>query len=566
MPEKQTSISETKTEPEVKTGLGTALLVSKDFRVLYWIVLVFLILLAGFLISQGVYTIYYSRVRNPFLPPELQTSYTSGVLYLAAGVVVTIVALTLRQLRTYLVHVREEAEAKIKSVEFGKLKEGDFEKVDEILQIRDEKAQADYERNRSDAFLITSFEMSGVDFFGDCRWEPQPGVNVLLGRNGYGKSLILRSVAALLQKNIPASGDLFDAASDEAFLQLNLQRNGKPETIQRVRRRFTNALGQIPILAIPDSRFVSRNTIDIKANVDEALDLGQSGAKHFLEHLPYGEMMDMLFTELCLDYLEKRSFDQPGFHLLEKALEKLTGDKFRFDSVERVGRTAFHLYVITEGNPRPLPIQYASQGTLSVLGVLGIIRSYLRDLYPDTNDESELLKKPAVILIDELDAHLHPIWQQRLNEILRDNFPNTQFILTAHSPLVVAGCWSSEVVVLRKGSDGFELQRVDRDFIGSSAEDIFKTIFEIEQIDQSFLVLASRATSGFYNQERIAELEKKDQLTELEHREFARLVREESMIRRAAEVKAEKQDDANRVLKLEARINALQDKLNETTK
>jgi hypothetical protein len=349
-------------------------------------------------------------------------------------------------------------------------------------------------------------------------------------------------------------------------LKLNLQRNGQPETVERVRRRFTNSLGQIPILAIPDSRFVNRNTIEIKTNTDEELDLGQFGAKHFLEQLPYGEMMGVLFTELCLDYLEKRSFDQPGFRLLEASLGRLTGDQFRFASVERVGRTAFHMFVSSEGNPRPVPIQYASQGTLSVLGVLGIIRAYLRDLYPDCNDESELLKKPAIILIDELDAHLHPLWQQRLNSILRENFPNTQFILTAHSPLIVAGCWNSEVVVLRKREGKFELQQVERDFIGSSAEEVLKAIFDIEQIDESFLALAGRATRGFYNQKRIAELETKKPLTDLEQREYARLVRDEGMIRRAAEVKVEHQDDADQVLKLEARINALQDELKATTK
>jgi len=350
MPEILTG-SETKPEPDVKMGLGPTLLVGKDFRNLYWSIVGFLFLVGGFLCGQGFYNLYAWRNRNPYL--EERPSLASAVLYIAGGVLVMILALTLRQLRNYLVHVREETVAKIKSVELSKLREEDFEKVDEILQIRDEKAQADYERNRSDAFLITSFEMRDVDFFGDCRWEPRPGVNVLLGRNGYGKSLILRSVAALLQKNIAASGELFYDKSNKSFLQLDVQRNGKPETIQRISRRFASSSGQIPILAIPDSRFVSRNNIEIKATVDEALDLGQSGAKHFLEHLPYGEMLSMLFTEMCLDYWEKRSFDQPGFRLLEASLETLTGDQFRFDSVERVGRTAFHLFVITEGNPSP---------------------------------------------------------------------------------------------------------------------------------------------------------------------------------------------------------------------
>jgi hypothetical protein len=43
---------------------------------------------------------------------------------------------------------------------------------------------------------------------------------------------------------------------------------------------------------------------------------------------------------------------------------------------------------------------------------------------------------PGVILIDEVDAHLHPTWQRRVGLWFREHFPNMQFIVTTHSPLV----------------------------------------------------------------------------------------------------------------------------------
>jgi predicted ATP-binding protein involved in virulence len=274
-------------------------------------------------------------------------------------------------------------------------------------------------------------------------------------------------------------------------------------------------------------------------------------------------MMGMLFNELCFDYLERKSFEQPVFDLLQRAIRDLTGDRFRFHAVERVGRNAFRLLVLTEGNERPIPIQYASQGTLSVLGVVGIVRSYLKALFPDARDE-EVLKKPAIVLIDELDAHLHPLWQQKLTGILRTGFPNVQFVLSAHSPLVVAGCWIGEVTVLRKSSGGLVIEQLDRDFLGTPVEEIYKVIFGVEDLDESYLQSASRATSGFTHQERISELEKKAAPTELERRELPRLVREEAMIARAAEVKAERKDDQDRILELEARNDALADQLRQS--
>ncbi len=547
------------------------LLLSSEFNGLFLAIFYVLLIVSFALLYLTLQFLFY------WLESGDMGGLTETFVYLISGTAALFAALAIRATRKYfrrthdstMAAIREKEFSKIKesiavfkSDEYSKIKEEDFEKIDEILQVRKEKAETDFDRNISDAFLITSLEMKGANFFGPCSWKLQPGVNILLGRNGFGKSFILRSIAALLQRNEEASNDLLAADSDKPFLELTVQRNGTSENIRRERHRFTQSMGKIPILAIPDSRFVSRmdTSLEVSKELDEEMDLRANGARHFLEDRPYGEMMKMLFNELCFDYLESRSFDKPLFDLLRKAIEELTGDRFRFHAVERVGRNAFRLLVITEGNDRPLPIQYISQGTLSVLGVVGIIRSYLASFFPKTGD-SELLKVPAIVFIDELDAHLHPLWQQKLTSILRNNFPNIQFILSAHSPLVVAGCWNNEVTVLRKSDEGFVLQQLERDFIGTPVADIYELIFGVEDIDDSYLQSASRATSKFSNVQRISELENKTASTERERRELFRLVREENMIRRASEVLIERTDDQERIFELEAKIEALQDEL-----
>jgi len=54
-------------------------------------------------------------------------------------------------------------------------------------------------------------------------------------------------------------------------------------------------------------------------------------------------------------------------------------------------------------------------------------------------------ERPAIVLIDEIDAHLHPAWQQTLVSRLSRLFPNIQFIATTHSPLIVGGLEASQV-------------------------------------------------------------------------------------------------------------------------
>jgi hypothetical protein len=67
--------------------------------------------------------------------------------------------------------------------------------------------------------------------------------------------------------------------------------------------------------------------------------------------------------------------------------------------------------------------------------------------YPDSKNP---LAEPAVCLVDEIDLHLHPTWQRKLIAHLDQLFPNTQFIVTAHSPLVVQAAENAKVAVLRR--------------------------------------------------------------------------------------------------------------------
>ncbi|WP_236049377.1 AAA family ATPase [Hymenobacter negativus] len=72
--------------------------------------------------------------------------------------------------------------------------------------------------------------------------------------------------------------------------------------------------------------------------------------------------------------------------------------------------------------------------------------------YPDSPNP---LEEPAIVLIDEIDLHLHPSWQRKLIGFLSGIFKNTQFIATAHSPLVVqaAGDAGANVILLRREGD-----------------------------------------------------------------------------------------------------------------
>ncbi len=71
-------------------------------------------------------------------------------------------------------------------------------------------------------------------------------------------------------------------------------------------------------------------------------------------------------------------------------------------------------------------------------------------LYDRFPESSNPLAEPAIVLIDEIDLHLHPRWQRQIVKYLTQHFPQTQFIATAHSPLIVQAATDANLVVLQE--------------------------------------------------------------------------------------------------------------------
>ncbi|RKZ51639.1 MAG: hypothetical protein DRR16_00995 [Candidatus Parabeggiatoa sp. nov. 3] len=80
----------------------------------------------------------------------------------------------------------------------------------------------------------------------------------------------------------------------------------------------------------------------------------------------------------------------------------------------------------------------------------------LFDRYPNSQNP---LTESAIVLVDEIDLHLHPEWQRKIIEFLTHQFPNTQFIVTSHSPLVVQSANKINLVLLKKKCNQVTISR-----------------------------------------------------------------------------------------------------------
>jgi hypothetical protein len=101
-----------------------------------------------------------------------------------------------------------------------------------------------------------------------------------------------------------------------------------------------------------------------------------------------------------------------------------------------------------------VPMRALSLGYRSMIAWVVDLASRMFEAFPDSPDP---LAEPAIALVDEIDLHLHPRWQREITAHLDRLFPNVQFIVTAHSPLVVQGEGVTNVAVLRRVDDHVEI-------------------------------------------------------------------------------------------------------------
>ncbi len=96
--------------------------------------------------------------------------------------------------------------------------------------------------------------------------------------------------------------------------------------------------------------------------------------------------------------------------------------------------------------------------------------------YPDSDDP---LAEPAIVLVDEIDLHLHPKWQRTIMSFLTERFPNTQFIVTAHSPLVVQAAKDANIVLLRREGDRVIIDNDPEIIDNWRVDQVLTSVFEL---------------------------------------------------------------------------------------
>lgn len=291
------------------------------------------------------------------------------------------------------------------------------------------------------------------------------GWTVLAGRNGSGKSTLLRAIALAMAgmepalKLVQSFGGWVRVPEGTGKVELRIQTasgstflTGLQWWSDRGRQKLDEE--SVNVGPLQDVRPGSPDTQEVflagygpyrrlTGHARDAQSLMQGPDRVarlvslFRDEASLIEVVEWL-TQVYLRRLEER----PGAAELERGVLRLLNDGLLPDGARVQKIDSDGLWVEQHGTLLPLEALSDGYRTVAAL-VMDIVRHLHRafgelDLKEVTNgaDSHLEIRHPGVVLIDEMEEHLHVSWQQRIGFWLKQHFPNIQFLVTTHSPFI----------------------------------------------------------------------------------------------------------------------------------
>jgi len=338
--------------------------------------------------------------------------------------------------------------------------------------------------------------------FKDAEFHFNPGMNLIVGINGAGKSTVLDALSIAFSKILPKftvsdskDNRLSFTANDITIgykkleVDVDFQASGipfecniwfaksdnfkiKPDS-EHILDTIKNAENQPLVVYFATQRSI----ITVKKYKEKDMYKMASGdpSAAFPEAL---KPRNLRLTEFTDWYLAQNALLNENYSPAKRSIEALnkavTSFLDQFTNLRVVGKSD----LVLDKDGLTLNINQLSEGERGLLALILDLVKRLLQANPDLEDP--LKDGKAVVLIDELDLHLHPRWQRMVVKKLTEIFPSCQFIATTHSPQIIGEVEPTGLTLLQKEGDRILVKQKGLQSFGLDSSWILKHLMETE--------------------------------------------------------------------------------------
>lgn len=311
-------------------------------------------------------------------------------------------------------------------------------------------------------------------------------VNVLCGPNAVGKTTILESIASMFLYGHPTVKK--KAGSEKGSISMTIENDGNEQSKFIEINKFNPNEAESAFSFLDDS--IKLMSIKVNRNFSYfALrsvpgDPDRNNSQIWQQSIAGISIEDAKgwFVNRFLYSAHRESLSEQqiaNFKLAEKCFS-IINPRYSFSRV--LGSSNDIMINTPQGE---IYYEYLSSGFKSIIFILFSIIKEIEFRFKEHNLKSEDFD--GIILIDEVEVHLHPEWQERIIPILTQVFPHAQFIMTTHSPHVIQTLAPDQVLALQMLDDGSITIRSDLNvgkygFTGWSVEEILYDVMGMKSL------------------------------------------------------------------------------------
>ena len=330
---------------------------------------------------------------------------------------------------------------------------------------------------------IKSLKIKNIKGFSNTtiNFNPQNKTNLILGINGRGKTTILQLIAVALQQlNSKILNkrwtDIVKKGETEGFSSLQFDNPNNLELSIKIKKN-----DDIDFISGTDNYKKIKNDLLILAYGSY-----RRATEKYEDEVDNYQCVSSLFGENYLKNIKTpgvSNYLRSNFSIVKNLINKIFQSADNTSQVLLDSFDDYNFYFTTPTNKKlKITFDALAEGYKSVfVWLIDMVMRIVERGYTIYSTE----KINGIVMIDEIDLHLHPAWQRTLMPILNSIFPNIQFIISSHSPFVIQSLSISDVIMLVLSKNQIKTKRIKKDgkFNAYKIDEIIDKIISAETGD-----------------------------------------------------------------------------------